>query len=346
MITVLNPGLFTTVQDAGRWGYQAYGVSVTGAMDRFAYRVANLLAGNAPDAAALEMTVFGGTYHFERACYVALTGADMQAELNGAKTANWSSFFVPAGSELNLGYAASGCRAYMAVHGGIDVPLVLGSRATYTRAGFGGVDGRALQCSDRLNLVETPTACAQPHARMLPTQFIPNYDTHIHLRVLLGPQDDLFTPEGIETLFNSTYTITTDADRMGYRLEGPVIAHRAKADIVSDALCQGAIQVPGHGMPIVMMADRQTTGGYTKIGAVIGSDLSLLAQATPGNTVSFHPCTDEEAVEALRSEEERYNEIKTALAKPGAATTALGPARSFRLSVNEIYYQVSLQEMK
>jgi biotin-dependent carboxylase-like uncharacterized protein len=343
VILVDNPGMFTTVQDKGRWGCQAYGVSVAGAMDRFAYQTANLLAGNVEQAAALEMTLLGGSFRFAVDCYAALAGADMLAELNGISIANWSSFFIPAGSELAFGYAAAGCRAYLAIHGGIDVPVILGSRATYTRAAIGGLDGRALKRGDLLKIGAATDSTAA--VRSLAAGFIPHYTGKVTLRVLAGPQDDLFTAEGIETFFNSVYTISSDADRMGYRLEGPVIEQKGKADIVSDALCQGGIQVPGHGMPIIMMADRQTTGGYSKIAAVIGPDLSLLAQAKPGDSVCFTSCTEEAAVQALHEETQRYREIKTYLAGCDLARHTAGQTRNFRVAVNGQAYTIEIREM-
>jgi biotin-dependent carboxylase-like uncharacterized protein len=341
MITVLTPGLFTTVQDAGRWGYQAYGMPVAGAMDRFAYRMANILAGNQENAAVLEMTIKGDAFRFEKECLVAVCGADMQGSLSGAQIRNWSSFLVPAGSELAFDYAASGCRTYLAVHGGFNVPEVLGSCSTYTRAAVGGLEGRTLKAGDILK----PGGEAQTPVRpqTLPAQFIPQYHSEIILRVLLGPQDDLFEPEGIATLFSGSYVISSEADRMGYRLEGTPVKHKSKPDIVSDALCQGAIQVPGHGMPIVMMADRQTTGGYAKIGTVIGPDLSLLAQAKPGDAVRFVQCTDEEAVGALKEERERY--ALAAQCLESQPLTAVGQSRIFKLTVNGQLYNVEIQEM-
>ena len=302
MITIVKPGLFTTIQDGGRWGYQAYGMPVAGAMDRYAFRVANSLVGNEQDAAIVEMTLLGGVYHFDSDVWVSICGADMQAMLNGKSIENWSSFFVAAGSTLEFQYAVSGCRSYLAVSGGFDVPLVLGSSSTYTRAGIGGLEGRSLKVGDIL-FGKKPIH-AMKKGKCLPTEFVPQYREEITLRVLLGPQDDLFTSEGINIFFTSTYTISADADRMGYRLEGTKIEHIGKPDIVSDALCEGAIQVPGHGMPIVMMADRQTTGGYPKIGTVIGADLTKLAQAKPGDRVRFIQCSDEDAVAELQREEE------------------------------------------
>ena len=341
MITVVSPGMFTTVQDLGRWGYQVFGMPVAGAMDRYALGVVNLLAGNRADAPVLEMTMKGGSFRFDKDCYAAIGGGDMQAALNGQPVANWSSFFVQAGSELEFGYAAAGCRGYLAVHGGIDVPSVLESRSTYVKAGVGGHLGRTLQAGDVLKAGEF--TAGKPQAVSLPKQFIPPANSEITLRVLLGPQDDLFEAEGIATLFGSPYTITSEADRMGYRLEGPVIRHKDKADIVSDALCQGAIQVPGHGMPIIMMADRQTTGGYTKIGTVIGPDLALLAQAKPGDSIRFVQCGDEEAVGALKTEQERYTAIEQALTALAPQPAVLG--RSFKVTVNGQAYTIQIQEM-
>lgn len=339
MITVVKPGLFTTIQDSGRWGYQAYGMPVAGVMDRYAFRVANSLLGNEQEDAVIEMTMLGGTYCFDVDVWVSVCGADMQATLNGEPIKNWSSFFVAAGSELAFHYAVSGCRSYLAVAGGIDVPRVLGSSSTYTRAGVGGLEGRPLKNGDVLT-TKKPVKLPK-RGKILPGNFVPRYESEITLRVLLGPQDDLFTSDGIETLFASTYTISMDADRMGYRLEGAKIKHIGKPDIVSDALCEGAIQVPGHGMPIIMMADRQTTGGYPKIGTVIGADLTKLAQAKPGDIVRFIPCLDDEAVTALEDEEARYKEIRTWYLEEMQKTVI---SKQFKVTINGQCYDVQVEE--
>jgi len=343
MITIIKPGLLTTIQDKGRWGYQAYGMPVAGVMDRYAYRIANILAGNACDAAVVEMTLLGATFHFDNEAWVSICGSDMQGTLNGEKIRNWSSFYIAAGSELAFGYAACGCRSYLAVFGGVDVPLVLGSRSTYTRAGVGGVDGKALQVGSTF-AVGKQSAGFAGQLRMLPETFIPQYASELEVRVLLGPQDDLFTKEGIATFFNSKYTISAEADRMGYRLEGAPIKHSGTPDIISDALCQGAIQVPGHGMPIVMMADRQTTGGYAKLGTVIGPDLTWLAQAKPGDSVRFRQCSDEEAVAALQHEQDRYMHIEEAwVAVPEHKSMNVRP---FKITINGQCYDVQVEEIK
>ncbi len=343
MITIIQSGLFTTVQDEGRWGYQAFGMPVAGAMDRFACRVANLLVGNKADAAVLEMTLQGGHFRFEQDCYVAVCGADMGAKLNGMPVVNWSCFPVAAGSELTFEYAPTGCRSYLAVNGGIDVPVVLGSRSTYTRGAIGGVEGRALKKGDVLPIGNEREYPGQ--ARTLPAEFIPLYSESVELRVLLGPQDDHFTAAGIETLFSTSYTITAEADRMGYRMEGAVIEHSSKADIISDALSLGAIQVPGHGMPIVMMADRGTTGGYTKIGTVIGPDLMKLAQAKPGDTVSFKNCTEAEARSAFLTEHQAYKQIRQMLFSP-QESQAVAAGKHFSVKVNNQVFRVEIEEVE
>jgi len=341
MIETVTPGFLTLIQDEGRWGYQAYGMPVAGAMDRHAYRVANLLAGNRRGAAALEMTMQGGTFKFSRKCLVSVCGADMQVRVNGVMVPNWAAFYVPAGGVLSFDAVLNGCRTYLAVHGGFAAQPVLGSRSTYTRANVGGKDGRPLKGGDVFSTGEDVSCAAIPLS--LPDQFARRYDDQeITLRVILGPQDDMFTSAGVRAFLEGTYTISHEADRMGYRLEGPRIEHVDKADIISDALPLGAIQVPAHGMPIVMTADRQTTGGYAKIATVIGPDLSLLAQGKPGDTVRFSRCSDDEAVEALRREERYYEEIQSFLAR--RQSSAPNALRAFNVFVDGAYYDVRIQE--
>lgn len=342
MITTVNPGFLTTIQDEGRWGYQAFGMPVAGAMDRYAYRVANLLVGNRDNAAAIEMTMLGAAFRFDEAQMVAICGADMAAKLDGVAVANWSAFWAPKGSELRMDCAVNGCRAYLAVRGGIQVPKVLGSRSTYVRAKVGGLQGRALRAGDVLEVGLDQETDIQPRALGAP--FVPEYDSDITLRVLLGPQDDMFLPEAITTFFSSQYTITDEADRMGYRLEGAKIAHVDKADIISDALSLGAIQIPAHGMPIIMMADRQTTGGYAKIGTVIGPDLARLAQAKSGDVIRFVHVTEETAIEALRQERQYYIGIREFLSAPPPRGQE-GIKRVFRLNVNGRGYDVAVEEI-
>lgn len=307
MISVLKPGVLTTVQDLGRTGFRAFGMPTAGAMDVRSHSIANVLAGNSPEAATLEMTLLGGTFRFERPAYVALAGAEMRPKLDGMAVTTWSAFPVEAGSALTLGSATDGCRTYLAVNGGIDVPVVLGSRSTYVRAALGGFGGRALAAGDSVPIRSRPKSPLR--ARMLPPGLVPPRRQELRLRALLGPQDERFTSEGMATFLGSAYTVTNRNDRMGYTLEGPAIRHADGPDIVSDGLLPGAVQVPGSGMPIVLMADCQTTGGYAKIAAVIRPDLAELAQARRGDTVRFIRCTMDEAVAAHRAEVEMLHAI-------------------------------------
>lgn len=305
-LNVKKGGMSTTVQDFGRWGHQAMGMPVAGAMDPEALAVANLLAGNSPGEAALEITLLGPTLEVEGEGTVAASGADLGLTINGTPAPLWTCLSVKTGDVISFtGPKGRGCRAYLAFSGGIDVPVVMGSRSTYTRAGIGGFEGRALKAGDRVSCGEPLPLWKRTIGFSCPESLRPVRDPEAPIRAVLGPQDDAFTPEALETLFGSTYTITSQADRMGYRLEGPKIPHRTGADIVSDAIPLGAIQVPGHGQPIVMLADRQTTGGYTKPAVVLTADLAVLAQRIPGETVRFARSTPGEGAKLLAERAKR-----------------------------------------
>lgn len=307
MITTIHQGWFTTIQDEGRWGYQAYGMPVAGAMDQYAYRVANLLAGNLAGAAVIEMAMSGAAFRFDEEQFVAVCGADMQGTLNDVPIRNWSSFIAPKGCEIKFDRAKNGYRTYLSVYGGFDVPMVLGSRSTYTRASVGGCEGRVLRQGDVVYVGQDKEFAVQP--LILPEEYIPCHSEKSNLRVILGPQDNMFSSEAIHTFFESSYIITDQADRRSYRLKGPRIMHREKATVVSDALCLGAIQIPAHGMPIIMTADHQTTDGFAKLGSVIRVDLAKLAQARPGDQIRFTCIAEEEAIQALRAEKQQYSNI-------------------------------------
>lgn len=300
MIALRRAGPLATVQDLGRPGYRAWGMPVAGAMDRWALAAANLLVGNPPGAAAVELTLMGGTWQFEDQALAAVAGADMEASLDGSPVAPWSSFRAAAGATLTLGHAGAGVRCYLAVRGGIDVPVVLGSRATYTRAGVGGLEGRVLRAGDRLPV--GPAGGPAPPPRRLARAALPPCGGPVRLRAIAGPQDDRFRDDGVATFFASPFRVTPANDRMGYRLAGPPVRHRDGPDIITDALLPGAVQVPGSGQPIVLTADAQTTGGYARIATVIGPDLRLLAQARAGDEVRFARVGQAEAVRALREE--------------------------------------------
>jgi antagonist of KipI len=307
-IEVVDGGMLTTVQDLGRYGYQRYGVPTSGAMDLFSLRAANRLVGNPDEAACLEMTLVGPRLRFVAPATIAVTGADLGARLDGDALPIWRSVLVGPGAELWFAGPESGIRAYLAVAGAVDVPLVLGSRSTYTRSKLGGLGGRTLQAGDALHVASERPVLLDGTLH-LPAAHRPVCG-HAHvLRVVLGPQDDRFTDTGIETFLSSTYTVTLQSDRMGYRLSGPRIEHLRGPDIISDGTPLGAVQVAGDGVPIVLLADRGTAGGYTKIATVLGPDIPKLAQAVPGDTVTFESVGLDEAYAAVREQEERLAAI-------------------------------------
>ena len=306
-IKVISPGVLTTVQDTGRFGHQAAGIPEAGAMDRASLRLANALVGNPEDAAALELTVFGGTFEFDGKGTIALTGADMRPYLNGNRMSMNTAVPVKAGDRLELGVASRGMRAYLAVSGGIDVPVVLGSRSTDLKSRLGGLEGRKLRAGDVLENGSRPQAAAElaevqgtpcePVLQRLAKATSPEGVTQI--RFLFGPQDAMFAEDAKKTFTDSIYTLSAACDRMGYRLEGAAVPSLNGTDILSEGICFGSIQVPANGQPIVMMADHQTTGGYAKIGTVLSEDLPLLAQLGPGKRIHFVPVTLEELGESL-----------------------------------------------
>ena len=300
---VIKPGAFSTVQDLGRYGYQRYGVPVSGALDQFALRVGNLLLGNEEGEAGVEATFLGPTLRFHFNATIVITGGDLSPVLDGQPIPGWTTVSVPEGSTLSFKGPKDGIRAYLCVRGGIDVPVVMSSRSTFTRSQFGGFHGRALATGDMVPVADPGSDSLQPTERSLASQDVPRYGRHHILRVTMGPQDDAFTTQGIDTFLASEFTVTPEFDRMGNRLEGPVIQHRKSADIVSDGTSRGAVQVPGSGKPIVLLADCGTTGGYTKIATVISADLPRMAQAQPGDTVVFRAASLEEAHRALREQE-------------------------------------------
>ena len=308
-LEIHDPGLLTTVQDCGRYGYQRYGVPVSGGMDQFAVRMANIMAGNDQNAAALEVTVRGPKIEFQDSTWIAVTGADISPEVDGQPLPMWESVEIGEGSVLAFGDLRDGMRAYIAVRGGIDVPEVMGSRSTYLKGRFGGLEGRALQADDLLSTLQWDDDTFQP--KRLPRNYTaPVYGGIHRLRVVLGPQDHAFDSNALSKFLNSRYRIHPDSDRMGYMLDGPKIDHLKGADIVSDGNPPGAIQIHGDGIPRILLSDRGTTGGYTKIATVISVDLSSLAQALPGQSVSFLQVTVEEAQEALQEQESLIRSVE------------------------------------
>ena len=338
IIEVVEGGLFTTVQDPGRFGYQRYGVPVSGAMDPYALRLVNTLLGNEEDAAALEITLVGPKLRFLGETYIALGGADLVPSLDGRPVSTWFVLKAAGGSLLTFDGPMAGMRAYLAVVGGFDVPVVMGSRSTYVRAALGGHEGRVLKPGDRLSALPDAHNVSPVGTRLL-QQIIPAYGHEHQLRVVMGPQDDLFEQQGIETFLSSTYTVSRQSDRVGYRLEGEAIKHLRGADIISDGIPFGAVQVTGDGQPVILMADRGATGGYTKIATVISSDLGRVSQAIPGDKLTFKAVTLEEAHEALREQEKGLQDLRGLVEE----SRQKGPLRP-RVTISGEAFEVSTQE--
>lgn len=334
-IKVIKPGMLTTVQDRGRFGYQKWGIPVAGAMDEYALRIANLLVGNQENEGCLEITILGPTLEFLDEGMVALTGGDLGARINGHACTSWQSFFVKKGDVLSFSGLRQGCRAYLAIAGGIDVPLFMGSKATYLRGKMGGLEGRALCAGDELKKGSLNDEQKEMAPRKVPQEYRYCFSNRIEARVVMGPQNDGFAQEGIKTFLNSEYKVTVEGDRMGYRLEGPQIQHKEGADIISDGIAIGSIQVPGHGFPIVMMADRQTTGGYTKIATVITPDLPKLAQAKPRDTIVFKAVSLEDVNDIYREYEKKIKELQESFI----------PIVVFRFKINNKEYLVEVEEV-
>ncbi|MCA0970488.1 biotin-dependent carboxyltransferase family protein [Halobacillus litoralis] len=297
-----KPGLLTTLQDEGRHGYQQYGIVASGAMDPYALKIANFLVGNKGGEAALEVTVMGPELKVLSDSVIAICGANLSPRLNGHSVSMWKSFAVKEGDLLEFGQPIEGARAYISVAGGYDVPVVMGSKSTYLKAGMGGFEGRSLEKGDVLSKVGNASGVK---GRAIRPDETPTYEREMDIRVVPGPHLDAFSEEALRTFLSSTYEVTPQSDRMGYRLKGPKLEHRSSADIVSEAIPLGGIQVPANGQPILLMADRQTTGGYTRIATVISSDIPYLAQAMPGCKLRFREVTVEEAQEVYR-EKDRF----------------------------------------
>ena len=300
-LRVVKPGVFTTVQDLGRFGLQHLGVVPCGAMDAVSHRVANALVGNDAGAATLELTLRGPVLEFAHATLVAMQGAVFGATLDGHPMPRGRPVLVGRGAILDCGAARVGCRAYLALAGGIAVEPVLGSRSTYTPAGFGGFEGRALKAGDRVALAEAADDLSRARgarlglrgARILESvgwrapDFTLTHEAEIRIHALEGRHIGLFDEASIDAFFATPWRVMPDSNRMGFRLSGPPLARQVPGDILSEGTCLGTVQVPADGAPIVLMADHQTTGGYAKLAEVAGADIPRLAQAMPGSRVRF-----------------------------------------------------------
>jgi antagonist of KipI len=301
-LRVIKPGMLTTIQDAGRWGFQARGVPVAGPMDPCSHRLANALVGNTRDAATLEITLLGPELEFETERVIAIAGATFDVTLDGRPVPMHTPFVVSAESHLRFGARHGGARAYLGIAGGIAVAPVLGSRSTHVIGAMGGLGGRPLKAGDRLTLGDASQmrVPATPAAR---SALAPIPDGTARVRVMPGPQLEYFSSDALDVLQSAPYAIGHQSDRMGFRLQGPTLSHTRGADIISDATPLGVLQVPASGQPILLMADRQTSGGYPKIATVISADIPVAGQLGPGDTITFAVCGAQEAMAALIAQE-------------------------------------------
>jgi antagonist of KipI len=317
MLQIHKEGLQTTIQDLGRRGFQKYGVIVSGVMDPYAHRIANVLVGNQETDATIEITLVGPQLTFLEDCLFSLTGGDLSPLMNGYPIKMWRPIFAKKGCKLTFGKPLSGCRTYLAVAGGIAVPNVMESKSTYLRAGIGGYDGRALQKEDvvqvgelsqhikdvigKLAIAGTDTSFIQVDWTLM-SQAIPAYQPEAIVRITEGRQAQLFDENSLAAFYQEAFQISSDSDRMGYRLKGPQLALTEAKELVSEGITFGSIQVPPDGQPIILMADRQTTGGYPKIGQVATVDLPKVSQLKPGERIRFKKITLEQAQQALLNE--------------------------------------------
>jgi len=329
-MTVLRPGLLSSIQDQGRYGFQKYGVIVSGAMDSYALRVANILVGNEEDEGVLEMTLMGPSLRLEQDMLLAITGGDMAPTINGAAVPMWRPVYMKQGSVLDFKGGKPGCRSYLAVAGGYDIPAVMGSKSTYLRAGLGGFHGRALQQGDVLPLrnflsgpadriIKQLAVKLQDHAFAATAWYvakgnIPKPTQPIQIRVTRGSQYEHFTAESKAQFFCRPFQVTAQSDRMGYRLSGPVMTLSEPLEMISEAVALGTIQVPPDGNPIVLLADRQTAGGYPKIAQVAAVDVAIIAQTRPGDQIWFQEISLQEAEQLYLEREEYLRHLKQAIA--------------------------------
>lgn len=299
-ITIINPGLLTSVQDFGQIGYQETGFSQTGVMDQKAMKLANILVSNNIEEAVLEMTYFGTTIIFHEANVISITGGDFKPKLNGQMVPMYAAMEVKAGDKLECGFAINGCRGYISFAGGLNIEKVLECKSTNLKCGIGGFQGRKLLANDTITFTAPKQSLPNIHNRIIAKK--QQMEKEYLVRVILGPQEEYFTEAGLHTFLTEPYEVTSESDRMGCKLSGRSVSYKDKVDIVSDGIPFGGIQIPPNGKPIIMLADRQTTGGYAKIATIIFVDLPIIAQRKPGEIIRFKAVTLKEAQKLYKRE--------------------------------------------
>ena len=307
---VLEPGILTTIQDLGRYGFSQFGVPPSGALDALSFRAGNLLVGNREEEACIETTLMGLKIMALKEVVISITGGDLCPTLNEESLAMWKTHLLVEGDVIRFKKVRAGCRSYLAVNGGFLVPKVMGSSSTYLSGNFGGLEGRKLRRGDVLYTLDISSSLDKLGLQF-PMDWISPLEKEVSLRVIPGPQNHHFTEEGLQTFRSSSYYVTPQCDRMGVRLEGPKIERQSDVEesIISEGLISGAIQVPGDGKPIIILTEL-VTGGYTKIATIISTDLPRVAQVKPGDHVRFVPVSIEASHHLLREQEERLKEFR------------------------------------
>jgi len=327
-IKVLTPGLLTSIQDLGRYGYQKFGVIVSGAMDSYSLRLANILVGNAEGEGALEISLMGPSVQMEEDIILAITGGNLSPTIDGKPVPMWRPVYVTKGSILKFGACRAGCRCYLAVAGGYDIPLVMNSASTYLRAGIGGFQGRGLEVGDVLPIKELSEQSLRLLEKLVKkigldpfiatawyigSRHIPKDPQHVTIRVVEGRQFEYFTAASQKDLLNSPFQVTTQSDRMGYRLSGPTINLVKPLEMISEAVALGTVQVPPDGNPIILLADRQSVGGYPKIAQVATVDVATVAQTKPNGKIWFERISLDQAEELYCAREKTIQELAIAI---------------------------------
>ncbi len=340
---VIKSGVFDIIQDLGRYGYQQFGMPASGAMDSYALRIGNRILGNNESEAGIEISSPGLSLEVLSRTVIAITGANFNAAINNVVVPMWEALEVKQGDKISFNQIKNGSRSYLLVMGGINVPCFLGSKSTYVRAKIGGLKGRSLKRADIIHIGNPEKKLQDVIVRKVASIDIPDYYKDNEIRVILGPQDDYFTEDALFTFLNSFYEITASSDRMGYRLKGPKIDSKSGSDIITDGIPPGSIQVPQNGMPIVMLADRQTTGGYAKIATVISVDIDKFSQMKPGNRIKFRKIDLEEAHQLLHEREEKIHNLQFE-----KRTIEIKPAniRIFKIRIKGKNYRIEVEEIQ
>lgn len=335
-ILIKKGGPLTTIQDRGRFGFQKFGMPTAGAMDKYSYKIANLLVGNSKDEAVIEYTLKGPKIEFQEDAIISITGAKSKVTIDGQKIKMWKSHYIEKGSILEISRVEKGLRGYISFKSGLDLPKIMGSNSTYLRGKLGGYEGRKLQKGDQLN-AKRQINKKDFNKKVINQKDLPDFSQK-EIRVIMGPQDDYFTDKGIADFLNEDFEVSSQADRMGYRLRGKKIEHKDGADIISDGIAPGSIQVSGDGKAIIMLADRQTTGGYTKIATVISVDLDIISQKKPGDLITFRKVSLKKAHNLIKEREEVYKKLES-------KKEELSSTKSYKIRVEGKEYDVKLREI-